>query len=359
MRLGRASEDTRKEILKCSTDAKTYLLLISSLNSKNIFKIAFKTYTMQENLANPFISVIIVNFNGLRFLEPCLSSLKNQSCKNFEIILVDNGSSDCSTDYVRSQFPEVRILETGKNLGFAGGTNVGINHARGDFILTLNNDTVVDVRFIEELQNSISNDRKIGMWATKMLYPDGRLNSTGLIIARDGTASDRGIGEMDCNQFDSIGEVFGPSAGSALYRKSMLDEIGLFDEDFFLYMEDVDLAFRARLFGWKCVYNPSAKIIHERGGTTGIGSDISIYYGCRNAFWCIVKNYPLRTFLKYLPWIIKTNCADIPFYSRKGKLLTLLRAKKDMLFGIGKMIKKRKVIRKRVNNYSIECWIQH
>jgi GT2 family glycosyltransferase len=312
---------------------------------------------MQENPANPLISIIIVNFNGLRFLEPCLSSLNEQSINNFEIILVDNGSSDGSADYIRKQFPNVKILETGKNLGFPKGVNEGINHAKGQFVLTLNNDTIADFHFVEELQKPMSGDQRVGMCATKMLYPDGRINSTGIIIFRNGTAMDRGIGQADHNQFDSEEEVFGPCAGAALYRRSMLDEIGLFDEDFFLYMEDVDLAFRARLAGWKCVYNPSAKVIHEHGGTAGLGSDISIYFGIRNTFWYIIKNFPIRTLLVASPWILKTNCEDIPYYFRKGKLLTLLRAKKDMFMGIGKMIKKRKTIRMRVNNYSIDQWI--
>jgi GT2 family glycosyltransferase len=314
---------------------------------------------MLENPANPLISIIIVNFNGLRFIEPCLSSLMNQTLKNFEIIFVDNGSSDDSSDFVQNQFPEVKILKNETNLGFAEGTNVGIRSAKGAFILTLNNDTIAYPDFIEEIQKSIEEDQKVGMWATKMFYPDGRINSTGIAISRNGTAMDRGIGEKDGDKFCSKAEVFGPCAGAALYRRVMLEEIGLFDKDFFLYMEDVDLAFRARLAGWKCVYNPSAKVIHEHGGSTGQGSDISVYYGIRNTFWYILKNYPIRTLLSVSPWIIKTNFEDVPYYFRKGKLLTVLRAKKDMIIGIGKIIQKRKMIKKRVNDQSIEQWIRH
>jgi GT2 family glycosyltransferase len=233
----------------------------------------------------PLISVVIVNFNGLRFLEPCFSSLAGQSFKNFEIILVDNDSSDGSADYIREHFPSVTLIETGKNLGFAGGTNAGICVAQGDFILALNNDTIADSQFIENLIGPMMSDSRIGMCASKMLFPDRRINSTGICISRSGAAWDRGIFERDSGQYDTGEEVFGPCGGAALYRRSMLDEIGLFDEDFFIYVEDIDLAFRARLAGWKCMYIPTARVTHFMGGTAGVYSDASIFYLTRNQLW--------------------------------------------------------------------------
>src|SRR5512138_3034202 len=200
------------------------------------------------------ISVIILNFNGKRYLEKCLSSLESQTYRDFEVIVVDNASSDGSVDYLKAGFPLVRIVENKKNLGFAGGTNSGIRRAEGEYILTLNNDTQVDRRFLECLAEPMQSDKSVGVCASKMLLPDGRINSAGICLSRSGAAWDRGIFEQDHGQYDCQQEVFGACAGAALYRKEMLDEIGLFDEDFFLYMEDVDLAFRAKLAGWKCVY---------------------------------------------------------------------------------------------------------
>jgi GT2 family glycosyltransferase len=197
----------------------------------------------------------------------------------------------------------------------------------------------------------------VGMCGTKMLFPDGSINSTAICISRSGAAWDRGRNEPDHGQYDVFEEVFGPCAGAALYRRSMLDDIGLFDEDFFLFMEDVDLAFRARLSGWMCMYVPTARVVHIHGGTAGFKSHLSIYYGNRNLLWYIVKNFPARTFFLSLPWLVVRNTMDIPYYGIQGMLLTILRAKKDMLLGIGKMIKKRKGIKKSVSAQEIEQWI--
>jgi len=312
---------------------------------------------MRENNKDPLISVIIVNFNGFRFLEPCLSSISSQSYRHFEIIFVDNGSSDSSADFVKEHFPSAVVIATGKNLGFAGGTNAGIRKARGEFILTLNNDTVADPQFLENLIKTMIADPGVGMCASKMIFPDGRIYSTGICVSRSGTAWDRGIFENDTGQYESETEVFGPCAGAALYRRTMLEEIGLFDEDFFLFMEDVDLAFRARMASWCCRYIPSAKVIHIHGGTAGVNSDISIYYGNRNLLWCVIKNFPLRTLLVSLPGIIYRNCADIPFYFLQDKGWTIIRAKIDSLKGIPRMWRKRRTGLSGVSRHNIERWI--
>ena len=263
------------------------------------------------------ISVVVLNYNGKKFLDGCLSSLDRQTYRDFEVILVDNGSSDGSVAYVRKWYPSVILVETGKNLGFAGGTNAGIRVARGEFIFTLNNDTITDPHLLEEIVRPMQLDPSVGMCAAKMIFPDGRINSTGICISLSGAAWDQGIDEPDHGQYDVTEEVFGPCAGAALYRSSMLDEIGLFDEDFFLYMEDVDLAFRARLSGWTCIFVPTARVVHIHRGTAGFNTDISIYYGNRNLIWYVIKNFPSRTLLLSSPWIIGRNCADIPYYLLK------------------------------------------
>lgn len=306
---------------------------------------------------DPLISIVIVNFNGQRFLEPCLSSLAGQSFKNFEIILVDNNSSDGSVDFIHEHFPEVTVIKNKENAGFTGGANAGIRASRGEFILTLNNDTTADPHFIENLVKPMVSDPGVGMCASKMLFPDGRINSTGICIARSGAAWDRGIYEPDSGQYDGKVDVFGPCAGAALYRKSMLDEIGLFDEDFFIFMEDVDLAFRARLAGWVCRFVPSARVIHIMGGTAGTDSELSVFYGNRNLLWNTIKNFPSRTLLIYLPWILGRNCADIPYYFSKGKGQAILKAKASAMGGIVRMARKRKSASRRVPEGQIRKWI--
>jgi len=306
---------------------------------------------------DPCISIVIVNFNGRRYLKSCLSALSIQSYEPYEIILVDNGSSDDSAEYVRSHFPNTILVETGSNRGFAGGINAGIQQAKGEFILTLNNDTVPDATFLENFIIPMMADSRVGMCAAKMVFADGRINSTGICISRSGAAWDRGIFEDDTGLYEQETEVFGPCAGAALYRRSMLDQIGLFDEDFFLYMEDVDLAFRAQWAGWLCRYIPSARVMHIFAGTTGINSEISVYYGNRNQLWYVIKNYPLHTFLVSLPWIIGRTCSVIPFYFFQGRGRSILRAKFDSIKGIGKMWKKRNLRTDKTSRERIEKWI--
>jgi GT2 family glycosyltransferase len=306
----------------------------------------------------PLISVVVVNFNGKTFLDDCLSALAHQTFRDFEVILVDNGSSDGSADYVRERYPFVILVETGKNLGFAGGTNAGIHAAQGVFIFTLNNDTIADPHLFEEIIKPMQINPCVGMCGAKMLFPDGRINSTAICISRSGAAWDRGMGESDQGQYDRPEEIFGPCGGAALYRRKMLDDIGLFDEDFFLFMEDVDLAFRGRLAGWTCRYVPTARVVHCHGGTAGFRSDLSIYYGNRNLIWYTVKTFPLQLLLLSIPWIIGRNCSVIPFYLFQGRGRVIIRAELDMIRGIPRMIRKRREVKRRVPAGSVEKWIR-
>jgi hypothetical protein len=312
---------------------------------------------MADKSSNPLISVIIVNYNGKRFLFDCLSSILSQVYCPVEVIIVDNASSDGSVEYSQKNFPQVKVITLSSNRGFAGGTNAGIRAAKGEFILTLNNDTIVDSHMLEEIVRPMLAESCIGICGSKMLLPDGRINSTAICISRSGAAWDRGMGEPDDGQYDVAEEVFGSCAGAALYRHTMLNEIGLFDEDFFLYMEDVDLAFRARLSGWKCMYVPSARVIHVHGGTTEPNSDISVYYGNRNILWYVIKDFPLKFLLVSLPWIIGRNCAVIPYYFLKGKGKTIVKAKVDAIKGLFSMFKKRQDIVRKVSDNETKKWI--
>ncbi len=305
------------------------------------------------------ISVIVLNYNGKGFLNSCLSSLASQTYSDFEVIVVDNGSRDGSPEYIEENYPWVRLAKNDENLGFAGGTNVGIRAAKGEFVITLNNDSRADSRFIEELIKPMA-DPEVGVCAAKMLFPDGRINSAGICISRSGAAWDRGMFEPDRGQYEFVEEVFGACAGAALYRREMLDEIGLFDEDFFLYLEDVDLAFRARLAGWKCLYVPGARVIHHHGGTAGVGSDLAVYYGNRNIVWYPIKDFPFRLLITSLPFIVARNLAVIPYYALRGQGGVILRSKLDALKGVVKMMEKRKDVVRRADysqiNRFVEIW---
>ena len=303
------------------------------------------------------ISVIVLNYNGRGFLDGCLTSLASQTYSDFEVIVVDNGSRDGSPEYIEENYPWVRLAKNDENLGFAGGTNVGIRAAKGEFVITLNNDSRADSRFIEELIKPMA-DPEVGVCAAKMLFPDGRINSAGICISRSGAAWDRGMFEPDRGQYEFVEEVFGACAGAALYRREMLDEIGLFDEDFFLYLEDVDLAFRARLAGWKCLYVPGARVIHHHGGTAGVGSDLAVYYGNRNIVWYPIKDFPFRLLITSLPFIVARNLAVIPYYALRGQGGVILKSKLDALKGVVKMMEKRKDVVCRVDYSQIMRFVE-
>ena len=287
------------------------------------------------------VSVVVVNYNGARFLERCISSALAQDYPELEVIVVDNASGDGSPDIVEQKFPGVLLVRNTENLGFAGGTNAGIRASRGEYLFTLNSDAFPDPGCVRHLVAAMKEDPGAGMCAAKMLFPDGSINSAGICLSLSGAAWDRGMHQPDNGQYPP-GEVFGPCAGAALYRRSMLLETGLFDEDFFLFMEDVDLAFRARLAGWKCRYVPEASVVHLHGGSAGVGSDIAVYYGNRNILWYPFKDFPLPLLALAIPWIAGRTLGVILYYARRGKGRVIVRSKADGLAGIRRMIGKRR-----------------
>jgi GT2 family glycosyltransferase len=289
-------------------------------------------------------SVIIPNYNGYQYLPSCLDSILVQTCTDFEIIVVDNASTDGSVKFVCDTYPNVNIIRNTINRGFAGGCNDGARIASGEYLLFLNTDTVLPSYFLSLLYEGVCKYPGYGMYAPKMVYPDGRINSTGICISLSGAAWDRGMGEYDYGQYDHSEEVFGPCGGAALYRSDVFLESGGFDDDFFLFMEDVDLAFRVQLAGWKCRYIPNAMIFHYHGGTAGVGSDVAVYYGNRNILWYPVKNFPWWLFVIALPWIIGRTVGVIGYYAMKGKGRVVLRSKWDGVTGMIGMIRKRRGI---------------
>ena len=261
------------------------------------------------------VSVVIVNWNGQRYLERCLSAVLAQTCLSFEVVLVDNASTDDSVELVARRFPEVQIIQNEKNLGFAAGNNIGIRATSGEVVATLNNDTQADPRWLEELVAAMQGREMVGMAASKMLFAHRPevINSTGICLDSAGIAWDRRGGELDAMDESSPTEVFGPCAGAALYRRAMLDRVGLFDEDFFCYLEDVDLAWRARLMGWRCLYIPTARVYHVHSGTGQEGSPFKNYLLGRNKVWTIVKNYPSPALFLFLPIILAYDLGSIPY----------------------------------------------
>ena len=258
-------------------------------------KLAARTGTRDGE--HPLVSVIVVNWNGLDYLPGCLDSLAAQSYPTLETIVVDNGSTDGSVEYLRSRRSDrLQLLEQPGNLGFAGGNNVGIRTSKGAYVALLNNDAEADPGWVEALVAAAESDPAIGMCASRIYVWNrpGLLDGAGLIVSGDGIGRARGRLEPDGERYQREADVLLPSACAALYRRAMLDEIGLFDEDFFAYCEDTDLGLRARIAGWRCRYVPGAIARHRYSGSTAAHSPFKAFHVERNRIWVIVKCFPPR-----------------------------------------------------------------
>jgi GT2 family glycosyltransferase len=247
----------------------------------------------------PLVSVIIVNWNGRHLLDECLGSLLAQRFLNYEIILVDNGSQDGSAEFVRERYPQVRLVQLTENRGFAGGNNAGFRFVTGTYVALLNNDTRTDPGWLEQLVQVAEANPAEGMWASKILSYDnpGVIDNVGLLLYRDGLARGRGRLERDTGQFDQEAEALFPSGCAAVYRKVVLDEVGLFDEAFFSYADDVDLGLRVRLAGWGCRYVPTAIVYHKYSASSSAYSPMKAFLVERNRIWVLLKYYPAELIL--------------------------------------------------------------
>ncbi len=252
-------------------------------------------------MPSPLVSVIVVNWNGKKYLADCLQSIRAQTFSDYEVILVDNGSTDGSVEWIRENFPGwVQVLANKRNEGFSGGNNRGIKAAVGKYIVLLNNDAQADPRWVEELVKVAEENPQAGMLACK-IYLQGDLkiiDNVGHLIYRDGLNRGRGRLEVDRGQYEKMEEVFFPSGCAALYRREMLEEVGLFDEDFFAYGDDTDLGFKGRLAGWKCLYVPKAVVHHRYSQSSGAYSALKAFYVERNRVWIAVKYFPLTLLLE-------------------------------------------------------------
>jgi len=240
----------------------------------------------------PEIAVVVVNWNGAHLLPTCLGSLRRQTFADFETILVDNGSSDDSLELVARDFPEVRVVALAENLGLAGGTTTGIKLTDAPIIATLNNDTEADPRWLAELHAALADHPEAGSAASKLLLFDRRdvIHSAGDFYGLDGIPGNRGVWQHDNGAFARQELVFGACAGAAAYRRSMLDDVGGFEDSFFMYCEDVDLAFRSQLLGYRCVYVPTAVVYHMLSATGG--GPLASYYCGRNFVRVIARDMP-------------------------------------------------------------------
>jgi len=250
------------------------------------------------------ISVVVVNWNRQQLLRACLRSLARQTGVAFEIIVVDNGSSDGSADMAEREF-DAKVIRNAENRGFCAANNQGIQAASGEFIALLNNDAEAEPGWLEALWRACASAPDVGMAASKILVWQGPesnapqigiprvIDKAGHLIFPDGQNRGRGSGMPDCGQFDREEEVLWPDGSAALYRRAMLDQIGGFDEDFFAYGDDAELGLRARIAGWRCIYTPKAVVHHHRSATLGKDSMRRLELIERNRLLLAVKLFPL------------------------------------------------------------------
>ena len=308
------------------------------------------------------LSVIIPNFNGLRLLPVCLNALRQQTFQNFETIVVDDASTDGSREFLAREYPEVRVLALEKNGGFARAVNEGIRAARGEIVVLLNNDTETDPHWLEELVVAFHQNPRAGMVASKLRLFDRRdhLHSAGDYYRVDGIPGNRGVWEQDCGQYDSADGVFGACGGAAAYRKTMLDEIGLFDEALVANLEDVDLNWRARLAGYACAYAPRA-IVYHMVSATGGGAYGSFLVG-RNFIFVLAKNYPTALWKKYWRKIVGAQwqiTRDALRNIRGAAARARLRGQIAGLLGLPRWLAKRKTVLRRATDDEIEAVLIH
>jgi GT2 family glycosyltransferase len=247
----------------------------------------------------PSVTVIVLNWNGADLLGDCLGSVNNQDFRDFEAIVVDNGSMDGSAELVERDFPAFRLIRLPENTGFCHGNNVGMRAATGELIVLLNNDAELAPDFLTRLVDAAGMEPDVGMFATRILMHDRRnvFDSTGLLVYPDGICRSRGWLEKDVGQYDAADEVLGPNGCAAAYRRAMIDDVGLFDERYFAYLEDLDLAFRGQLRGWRCRYVPDAVCYHKKSITSGYHSAFKAFLVERNRIWNAIKLFPLRLLL--------------------------------------------------------------
>lgn len=308
---------------------------------------------------HPLVSVVILNYNGIKFIKNCIESLKKQSYKNIEIIFVDNDSKDGSVEFTRKAFKKynkIKYIINEDNLGFSEGNNIGIRDSKGKYLFILNNDTILDKDCINNLVVFAEKNKNIGIVTPKILRFDKKtIYSAGHIICKNFCFIDRGNWEKDLGQYDNDTEIFGGPATAVLYRREMLEDISFtehgkrfyFDPDFFMYQEDNDISIRSNLMNWKSMYTSKSVVYHYSGGISGgYNTDFVPYHILRNTYFYILKSACLKQIIKAMPGLFIWEILMFGI-SIKLKSLFWFKSKIDIIKYFSRMLKKRRIIQSR------------
>jgi GT2 family glycosyltransferase len=293
------------------------------------------------------VSVIVLNYNGRHWLEQCLAAACDQLEDGQELIVVDNASGDDSVAFVREQFPRVRVLALDRNSGFAAGNNSGARVARGRYLTFLNNDTLPQPGWLSALRAPFERDASVALTTSRIVYlhDPSIVDSAGDGYLRAGGAFKRFHGAPFALAGESR-EVFGACGAACMFRRDVFLELGGFDEDFFMVYEDVDLSYRARLRGHRCIYVPDALVYHAGSGTLRRNSAASVYYGQRNLEWTYLKNTPWTLLIRSFPSHVAYDSAALLAYGARGLLGPYLKGKLAALKGVPAVLRKRSVVQR-------------
>lgn len=318
----------------------------------------------ESNLSNPTFSIIILCWNSNQFLRDCLASLDQQTYKNFEIILIDNSSPDPVPAEIIDFFSDlpIHLFRMDKNLGYASGNNYGATKANGDYLVLLNSDAFPKSDWLTNIKKAITKYPDC-FFSSKLIKADdpSKIDGAGDVYHFSGLVwrnlHNRSIEKLNFSEK----EVFSPCGAAAIFPKIIFMEVGGFDDDFFAYVEDIDLGFRLRLAGYKCIFLPEATVYHVGSGSTNKRSDFSVYYGQRNLVWTFMKNVPFLLLIFLLPFHFIANffLIIISFFRNQGKITFM--AKVDAIKELPQIFKKRKLIQrnrkiKLINLLSILDW---
>jgi GT2 family glycosyltransferase len=309
----------------------------------------------------PLVSIVIVNWNGLHFLKECWPALAAQTYAPVEVIVVDNGSTDGSLDWLAEQAPAPNVICNSQNRGFAAANNQGIQQARGPYVALLNNDAYPEPGWLAALVAAAEADARVGMVASLMVLANQPeiVQSAGICLDRSGVAWDCAGGEPVAAQGVDPRPVFGPSAGAALYRRELLAALGGFDEAFFAYLEDVDLAWRARWLGWQALLVPGARVRHVHSGTGRQGSAFKTYYLAQNKLRLLLKNYPSPYLILYAPIIALYDWLSLLNSLAGQRTLSGLRGRLAGWRALGQVLSQRYSVQaaKRVSGRAALAWL--
>jgi GT2 family glycosyltransferase len=295
------------------------------------------------------VRVIVLNWNGRQWLEGCLSSLRRQNCGAFEVVVVDNASTDGSIDFVRERFPECHVVALDANMGFAAGNNAGARGATVPYLAFLNNDTEADCGWLSALVGAAERDPTVGLVTSHVVFMDraDTTDSAGDGYLRCGGGFKHRHGQRVDAQLQSR-EVFGACGAAFLIRRELFERLGGFDEDLFMVYEDVDLSYRARLLGARCTFASDALVKHAGSASLGTVSARAVFYGQRNLEWTWIKNSPRAILWRSWPSHVLYDLAALAGYARAGQLRAWLRGKLAACAGLSAVLRKRRGIQQSV-----------